>query len=122
MTKETNYHLLHYPSHIGSPKIERENISPFIKKTTSKFEKFYDKRAEELRKEIEDFTRKCEINNMVISSSINFEPIVGEIYYLYEKLNGNMFLSMISPQEWKQKFVCSVELNSDGLWEEKIKK
>jgi len=119
MSDSIKFNLLPYPSHIGSPKFEIENTSPFVKKSLTKFEKYYNKRAIELKKEIEEFTRKCEINDLVLNSEISFEPLVGETYYLYNKDTGKMFLSLISPDLWKQDFVCSVELNSDGYWDEK---
>ena len=29
-----------------------------------------------------------------------FKPVIGKLYYLYEKKNGKRFMSLISPDDW----------------------
>jgi len=52
----------------------------------------------------------------VYDSRYKFEPIVGEIYHLYEDLDGGKTLSLINPIEWNKKHIYSVVLNSDMTW------
>jgi hypothetical protein len=52
---------------------------------------------------------------VVYESEFNFEPIIGEIYYLYE-IRGNNVLSMIKPEEWGQKHLGSFKLSVDKIW------
>ena len=49
-------------------------------------------------------------------SKYKFEPIIGEIYHLYEDSNGNRTLSLIGPTEWNKKHLYSVIFNSDMTW------
>lgn len=52
---------------------------------------------------------------------MNFEPLIGHTYYLYQKENLRFVLSMLSPEEWgrslKYEFVAEVHLLSDHTWE-----
>jgi hypothetical protein len=52
----------------------------------------------------------------VYESSYKFEPIIGQIYHLYEDKSGRKFLSIIEPELWSQKFLYSAVLNSDMTW------
>ncbi len=50
----------------------------------------------------------------------SFKKLVGHIYHLYEKNNGTIYFSMLSPQDWKGKsphvFKGSYRLESDMSW------
>jgi len=59
---------------------------------------------------------EVELNNLIYNSKYSFEPIAGEVYHLYENKNGDNFLSLISPNEWNEKHIISVRLNSDYKW------
>ena len=61
---------------------------------------------------------KFEVNKEVYDSTFKFEPIVGEIYHLYEDSKGSKILSIIEPSQWSMKFLYSVMLNSDMTWSE----
>ena len=41
-------------------------------------------------------------NQRVYNSKFNFEPLTGSIYHLYQKENGEEFLSQIPPEDWKK--------------------
>jgi hypothetical protein len=55
-------------------------------------------------------------------ADINFKPLIGHTYHLYERKNGTETLSMIGPNEWGRLmpfagFVATVTLFSDHTWE-----
>ena len=54
-------------------------------------------------------------NKLVYEADIQFEPIVGETYHVYE-LRGRRQLSMIAPDQWAQKHLASVRLDVDRQW------
>jgi len=114
-------HLLPYTTNVGAPVIITENISTWknekIIKTNRYFQKKYDEIKEEYKKLVDEF----EWNRMVYSSNYNFQPIVGEKYYLYRKNDGEYFLSLIKPTEWKQEFIGEFEMDSDNKWKKIIK-
>lgn len=108
--------LLSYPHHVGAPKIEPVDTSFFKDKGTQKVNKILKKRYEELVKEAETLQNSYLINQEVYDSHYSFEPVIGEIYHLYEDSTSRKVLSLISPNEWSKKHLYSVILNSDQTW------
>lgn len=106
-----------YPTEIGSQKFSPDDIQLFKLEKTTKIRKFYTQKFDELAKQYESLLKDISINEMIYSAKHNFEPVVGESYFLYKKEEGN-FLSMISPTEWGNKFEClgKFQILSDGRW------
>ena len=50
-------------------------------------------------------------------AKFNFEPIIGEVYHLYKRENGETFLSIIAPEECNFHALGSFYLNADQIWE-----
>ena len=113
---ELKANLLSYPSHVGAPKIDVPDLSSFKRNGTDKVNKIYDTKYKELMQDAENLYKSFIINQEVYESSYRFEPIIGQIYHLYEDVRGNKFLSLIEPNTWRQKHVYSVILNSDMVW------
>lgn len=106
-----------YPTEIGAPKFEPDNISLFKLEKTSKIKKYYSSKFEEMTKEYENLMSEIKMNERIYMASHNFEPISGETYHLYKKDTGEEFLSLISPDQWKKfEFIGSYKFLSDGRW------
>jgi hypothetical protein len=61
------------------------------------------------------------ISRQIYEADLNFEPVIGTVYHVYEK-KGKTVLSIISPNEWGKKqayerHVCSARLLADKSWE-----
>jgi len=112
-----NPNILPYGSNIGAPAIKPDNIDGWKLKNVDKVNKQLKTKYEELNKEFQKLIDEYNCNQLVYSSQFNFEPVIGEIYHLYSKKNGDIFLSLISPNEWKQKYVASFRLDSNNKWE-----
>lgn len=108
--------LIPYPTHVGSPTISPVDLTSFKRNGIQKVEKVFDKRYKELLEQAENLQKSFLITQQVYESNYKFEPIIGEIYHLYEDDNGGYSLSMIKPSEWKKKHIYSVILNSDMTW------
>lgn len=107
-----------YPTEIGAPKFEPDNISLFKIEKTSKIKKYYSSKFEEMTKEYEKLMSEIKVNERLYMAAHNFEPISGETYHLYKKESNEEFLSLISPEQWKKfEFVGSFRFLSDGRWE-----
>jgi hypothetical protein len=107
-----------YPTEVGSPKFEPDNISLFKIEKTSKIKKYYSSKFEEMTKEYEKLMSEIQLNERLYMAAHNFEPISGETYHLYKKESGEEFLSLISPEQWKRfEFIGSYKFLSDGRWE-----
>lgn len=113
---ETKFNLLPYAGHVAAPPIRPTDLTAFKRTAITKVEKVLDRKFQELIKQAEDLQNLFNINQEVYDSIYKFEPIVGEIYHLYEDSNGNKTLSIISPSQWKMKHLYSVVLNSDMTW------
>ena len=108
--------LLPYPHHVAAPKIEALDLSTFNTLQAHKVTKSLQKRADEIASLMKSLQEDYTLNLQLYSAARSFEPVLGEVYHLYEKPDGTQFLSLIAPTEWKQKYLYSGTLNSDGTW------
>jgi len=108
--------LLPYPHHVGAPSIKPTDLTSFKQNGLSKVEKVFDKRYRELVEQAETLQKSFIITQEVYESKYKFEPLIGEIYHLYEDSDGGRTLSLIEPTQWTRKHLYSVILNSDMTW------
>jgi len=113
---ELKPNLMEYPHHVGAPKIVPTDLTPFKRNGTDKANKIFDTRYKELIKEVETLQKSFIITQEVYESFYRFEPIVGDIYHLYEDNNGGKYLSLIEPTSWNKKHLYSAILNSNMTW------
>lgn len=108
--------VIPYPTHVGAPKIEPQDLTAFKKHGLNKVDRVVKRRFDELVKEAETLQNSILLQQEVYESNYRFEPIIGEIYHLYENSDGSKTLSLIGPTEWSKKHLYSVVLNSDMTW------
>lgn len=113
---ELKPNLLAYPHHVAAPKIEAVDLTLFNNLQAHKVTKSLQKRAEEIGMLVKALQEDYALNLELYSATRSFEPVLGEVYHLYEKADGSKFLSLIAPTEWAQKYLYSGTLNSDGTW------
>jgi hypothetical protein len=62
------------------------------------------------------------ISERIYRADLRFEPLIGHIYYLYQK-NGKDLVSLVAPSEWGRSarknldWVASLRLLADHTWE-----
>lgn len=112
------YHanILPYGSSVSAPAIKTEDISGFKEIQVNKLQKKFNTKYKELVDEYNNLVDEVKLNQLIYSSNFGFEPVIGEIYHLYIRPNGDYFLSLISPQEWSMDHVVSVRINSEHKW------
>ena len=108
--------LLPYGTNVSAPSIKPTDLTTFKKNGLDKVTKVFDRRYKEIVEQAETLQKTFLITQTVYESKYKFEPIIGEIYHLYEDSDGGYSLSIISPSEWNKKHVYSVVLNSDMTW------
>ena len=113
--------IIPYPTHVGAPKIEPQDLTSFKKHGLNKVDRVVKKKFNEIVKDAETLQNSILLQPEVYSSKYNFEPIIGEIYHLYDNLDGSRSLSLIGPSEWNKKYLYSVVLNSDMTWTKLVK-
>ena len=106
-----------YPTEIGAPKFEPNDISIFKQEKNSQLKSYYSSKFEELSEQWQNLLDDIKINERIYNALTGFQPISGHIYHLYTK-EGKDFISLISPQEWNNKYlhIGSYRYNSDGRW------
>jgi hypothetical protein len=109
--------ILPYAHHVGAPKIEPVNLTPFKKNGTQSSNTIFKKKYDEILKEFETLQNSYLINEVVYNAKYSFEPIIGNVYHLYVDEKGENFLSIIKPSEWNKTHLYSVILNSNMVWE-----
>lgn len=117
--EETNTYdagLLPYATNSAAPKITPTDLTGWKNSNVNKVNHQIKTEYEELKAQYERLMTQFEYNNLIYSAAFNFEPIVGQVYHLYEKKNGSIFLSIISPNECNFKFKGSFKLNEDKMW------
>ena len=92
------------------------NIDAFKKRGVDQVSKQFQAELQELQTQIKSFISRAAETQKVYQAAFKFEPLVGEIYHLYEGEKGN-FLSLVSPSEWNAKHLGSFRLTSDYEWE-----
>ena len=93
-----------------------QDLTAFKKHGLNKVDRVIKKKYQELVKEAETLQNSLLLQEEVYASNYKFEPKIGEIYHLYEELDGSRTLSLIGPTEWSKSFLYSVILNSDMTW------
>ena len=107
---------LTYGSNIGAPAIKIDDVGGWKKMQAQIANKQFKSKYEELKEEFRKLVVEVSWNEYVYSSKYTFLPVMGETYYLYEKGNGDIFLSLISPNEWNMKFIGATKLDSTQKW------
>ncbi len=77
--------------------------------------------AELLMEQARKIEERMEISRKIYEADLNFEPVIGTTYHVYEK-NGRTVLSLVAPNEWGKKMpfdhhVCSATLLGDKSWD-----
>ncbi len=112
----TSAAFMPYPVSTLSPKIVPNDLSTFKSRGISQVERDLQQKLTEMREEYIATIEHFNWNKLVYEAEINFEPITGETYHLYE-IRGQNVLSMIGPEQWAHRHLASFRLNLDRQWE-----
>ena len=104
-----------YPVSTLSPPIVPNDLTSFKSRGISEVERDLQQKLQEIREIYLQTIDHFNWNKLVYEADIQFEPIVGQTYHLYE-MRGRRMLSMISPDQWSHKHLATVRLNVDRQW------
>ncbi len=107
---------LTYASNVGAPAIRLEDVGGWKQIQAQNANKIFTKKYEEIKDEFKKLVDEVSWNEFVYSATYNFVPVIGETYYLYERDNGTIFLSLIEPNEWNMKCLGATILESNNKW------
>lgn len=107
---------LTYGSNLSAPAIQMDDVAGWKQGQAQKANKVFVKKYNELKEEFKELVEEVNWNDLVYSSNYNFLPVIGETYYVYQKADKSLFLSLISPNEWNMEFIGSTRLESNNKW------
>lgn len=120
-------HTLPYAHNIGSAVITPIDKRGVKGSSLATVEEQAEMQLNEIREQLElllkqakNIKERVAFSQQVYEADINFVPVVGEIYYMYEKEDGSYIISMVAPYEWKKipykSFTGSIKLLADRTW------
>ncbi len=119
---------LEYAHHVGSAvikpidkgRIKGRAMAAMVEQTNKQMEQIQ-VQMKLLIDQAKTINRRVELSELIYNAEIGFAPLVGHIYYMYQKDNGVYSMSMLTPEEWgrslKHTFVSEVKLMADHTWE-----
>lgn len=75
-----------------------------------------------LAQQAKDLRNRVDVSERIYAAQMNFEPVLNETYYVYEKEDGRDVLSMVAPQEWGRsykfsRYIAKVTMLADHTWQ-----
>lgn len=116
-TQKYDAALKPYGTSVGAPVITPIDTVSWKNRSINKVNHKVEAKYLELRAEYEKMMQEYEYNKLIFNSKFNFEPIIGQVYHLYKRENGETFLSIIEPTYFKLEAMGSFYLNVDQIWE-----
>ena len=108
--------LLPYGSNVSAPVIKVEDINAWKQINSVKVNHQLQTKFNELKEEYKKLVEEYKWNELVYNAKFSFEPVIGQTYHLYIGRDGNIFLSMVNPDEWNYECVGSFSLDSNNKW------
>ena len=121
--------LIEYAHHAGSAiikptdkgRIKGNAVAAMHDQTDRQFRQLYEQ-MQTLIEQAKYLKSRVDASERIYQASISFQPVIGKVYYLYHKSDGDDILSMVSPEEWGKSFPyasfeAKVRLLSDHTWE-----
>lgn len=121
--------LIHFPHTVGGAMIKPEDkgkikgraVAAMHEQTEMQVQQIYEQ-MKLLADQANAIKMRVEVSERIYGAKMSFEPLIGKIYYLYEREDGSDLLSLIAPEEWGRsksfsKFTAEVKLLADHTWE-----
>ncbi|MDX2286695.1 MAG: DUF2452 domain-containing protein [Bacteroidia bacterium] len=121
--------LLPYPHTVGSVQITPLDLGKVKGKALLAMQQQTQMQLDQIRRQIELLAEqaqairsRAEISEVIYEAETQFEPLIGQTCYVYERRNGRRLLSMVAPEEWGpalpyRGFIAEVRLLADHTWE-----
>ena len=122
--------VLPYASAASGAMIKPTEAGVIKHKALSTMEEQTNMQLDQIRRQIEllalqaqEIQMRKELSMIIYNAKLSFSPVVGSVYYLYQKNDDTHFLSMIGPQQWSKgsaykNYIAQVKLLADHTWAE----
>ena len=105
-----------YPTNVGAPAFTVPDVLGRKRERGINATHQLETKFDQLKQEYFRLVQLAEDTEMVYSARCNFNPVVGNTYYLYQG-DEDVFLSMIEPDRWNKIHLGSFRLTSEHTWE-----
>ncbi|GAA4230536.1 DUF2452 domain-containing protein [Postechiella marina] len=105
-----------YGTNVGAPAITTTDTTPWKNRSINNINHKVKAKYLELKNEYEKMMQEFEDNKLIFDAKFSFTPIIGEVYHLYKRDNGENFLSIIAPEQCRFNALGSFYLNADQTW------
>lgn len=120
--------LLPYAHHVGSAVVKPEDKGKLKGRAVAAMHQQTNMQIDQLRQQMElltqqarDIHKRVQVSEMIYGAQMNFEPLIGHTYYLYENKHGEHVLSLIAPTQWGRSqpytYIATATLLADHTWE-----
>jgi len=110
-----------YGTDVAAPAFTVPDVQGYKKAQAAEASHRFHQRYEELEQQMQELMTQAQYNDRLLNAHIAFKPIIGQVYYLYNK-NNKDYISMVSPKEWgvewmrTQTFVGAYKILADNVW------
>jgi hypothetical protein len=111
-TNRYDAHLKEYPTSFNSKNFSIDKL----KDLKNVAQPYFKSKLLEVQQKYEKLKQELSWNQRIYNAKCNFNPIIGEKYYLYKDTKKE-FLSIITPVEWKFECIGAFKLNSNQIWQ-----
>ncbi len=116
-TKKYDAALKPYATSVSAPVIKPTDTLAWKNRSINKINQKVSAKFLELKAEYESMLQEFEYNKLIYQAKFTFEPIIGKVYHLYKRKNGESFLSLIAPNECDFNALGSFYLNAEQIWQ-----
>ena len=116
-TKRYDASIKPYATSVGAPVINPTDSIAWKNRSITKINHKVEAKYLEIKAEYEKMIQEFEYNKLIFDAKFTFEPVIGEVYHLYKRTNGESFLSIIAPEQCDFNSIGSFYLNADQTWE-----
>lgn len=106
-----------YTTNVGAPAIQLTDTVAWKNRSINKVNHKIRTQYVELKAAYDKMLQEFEYNRLIFEAQFSFEPVIGQVYHLYQREKGESFLSLIAPNECNFSTLGSYYLNAEQIWE-----
>lgn len=95
--------------------IDKFDINKWVDAYAPKVSKEFKERYNDISKKYSELLDEIKWNEIIYNIKLNYEPVIGNEYYLYFE-NNEYSLSIIAPWEWDKNHIGTFKLDYNGKW------
>ncbi len=116
-TQKYDAFVMPYPSSVSAPVIKNTNTTAWKNRSINKVNSKVATKLLELKEQYDSILKEFEYNKLIFNAKISFEPVIGQTYHLYQRDNGETFMSLLSPDQFNLMHLGSFYLNAEMIWQ-----